>query len=85
MPPRLTFDAEAAGIQGGPLRSGDVDLQTQLLQGPAVSLSHILAGSGNVSLWHKQAAHTNMDVLDTRREGKGGMSVACGTCGSFFS
>lgn len=72
LPPGLTFDAEAAGIQRGPLCSGDVDLQTQLLQGPAVSLSHILAGGSNVSLWHKQAAHTNMDVLDPRREEGGG-------------
>lgn len=60
----LTFDAEAAGIQCGTLGSGDNDLQTQLLQRPAVGLGHILAGSGDVSLWHKQAAEAHVDVLE---------------------
>lgn len=70
LPSCLTFDAEAAGVQRGALCSGDVDLQTQLLQRPAVSLGHILAGGGNVRLWHKQAADTHVDVLDTEREKK---------------
>lgn len=64
----LTFDAKAAGIQCGTLCSGDIDLQTQLLQRPAISLGHILAGSCDVSLWHKKAAKANMDVLDKREE-----------------
>lgn len=66
----LTFDAEAAGIQCGTLGSGHIDLQTQLLQRPAVSLGHILAGSGDVSLWHKQAAEAHMDVLEREENRK---------------
>lgn len=60
----LTFDAEAACIQCGTLGSGDINLQTQLLQGPAVGLGHILTGSSDVSLWHKQAAEAHVDVLE---------------------
>lgn len=59
----LTFDAKAAGVQCGTLGGGDIDLQTQLFQRPAVRLGHILAGSSNVSLWHKQAAQAHVDVL----------------------
>ena len=62
----LTFDAKAAGIQHGPLDSSDIDLQTQLLQRPAVGLGYVLTGSGDVSLWHKQAAEAHMDVLEER-------------------
>lgn len=64
----LTFDAEAAGIQCGTLCSSDIDLQTQLLQRPTVGLGHILAGSSDVSLWHKQAAEAHMDVLERTEE-----------------
>ena len=66
----LTFDAEAAGIQCGTLGSGHIDLQTQLLQRPAVGLGHILAGSGDVSLWHKQAAKAHVDVLEREENRK---------------
>ena len=59
----LTFDAEAAGIESGSLGSGDVDLQTELLQGPAVGLGHVLTGGCDVGLRHKQAAQALMDVL----------------------
>lgn len=59
----LTFDPKAAGVQCGTLGGGDIDLQTQLFQRPAVRLGHILAGGGNVSLWHKQAAQAHVDVL----------------------
>lgn len=51
-----TFDAEAAGIKRGPLGGGDVDLQTQLLQGPAVGLGHVLTSGRDVGLGDKQAA-----------------------------
>ena len=60
----LTFDAEAAGVQDGALGVGDVDLQTELLQRPAVGLGHVLARGRDVSLGHKQAAETHVDVLD---------------------
>lgn len=63
----LTFDAEAAGVQCSALGGGDIDLQTQLFQRPAVGLSHILAGCGDVSLWHKQAAEAHVDVLDKEK------------------
>lgn len=66
----LTFDAEAAGIQCGTLGGGDIDLQTQLFQRPAVGLGHILAGSGDVRLWHKQAAEAHVDVLEKEKKRK---------------
>lgn len=59
----LTRDAEAAGVEGSTLRGGDVDLQAELLQGPAVGLGHVLPGGGDVRLRHKQAAQTHVDVL----------------------
>lgn len=59
----LTCDAEAAGVEGSTLRGGDVDLQAELLQGPAVGLGHVLPGGGDVRLRHKQAAQTHVDVL----------------------
>lgn len=51
-----TFDAKAAGVEHSLLGGGDVDLQTQLLQGPAVSLGHVLTGGRDVGLGDKQAA-----------------------------
>ena len=60
----LTFDAEAAGVQHGSLGGGDVDLQTEFLQRPAVGLGHVLAGGRDVGLRHKQTAQTHVDVLD---------------------
>lgn len=62
----LTFDAEAAGVQCGALGSGDIDLQTQLFQRPAVCLSHILAGCSDVGLGYEQAAEAHVDVLEQR-------------------
>lgn len=59
----LTRDAEAAGVEGSTLRGGDIDLQAELLQGPAVGLGHVLPGGGDVRLRHKQAAQTHVDVL----------------------
>lgn len=58
-----TFDAKAAGVQRGALARGDIDLEAQLLQRPAVGLSHVLAGSSDVSLRNKQAAEAHVDVL----------------------
>lgn len=64
----LTFDSKAASIQSSTLGGGDIHFQTQLFQRPAVCLGHILAGCSNVSLWHKQAAQANMDVLEKGRQ-----------------
>lgn len=58
-----TFDSKAAGVQRGALGRGDINLQAQLLQRPAVGLGHVLAGSGDVSLRNKQAAEAHVDVL----------------------
>lgn len=52
-PLALTFDAKAAGIQLCPLAGGHIHLQTQLLQGPAVGLGHILTGGRDVGLRYK--------------------------------
>lgn len=82
----LTFDAKAAGVQCGTLGGGDIDLQTQLFQRPAVRLGHILAGSSNVSLWHKQAAQAHVDVLQkgqqegeriNQKKKKSNLSILC--------
>lgn len=59
----LTFDAEAAGVQRRPLRGRDVDLQTELLQRPAVDLRHVLTRGRDVCLRHKQTAQVHVDVL----------------------
>ena len=61
-----TFDAQAADVECGLLCGGDVDLQTQLLQGPAVVLGHILTDGRDVGLRDTQAAQAHMDVLDRR-------------------
>lgn len=58
-----TFNSKAAGVQRGALGRGDIDLQAQLLQRPAVGLGHVLAGSSDVSLRNKQAAEAHVDVL----------------------
>lgn len=58
-----TFDAEAARIQNGALGVGDVNLQTKLLQRPAVSLGHVLAGGGDVRLRYKKTPQADVDVL----------------------
>lgn len=59
----LTRDPKAAGVERGVLRSGDVDLQAQLLQRPAVCLGHVLPRGRDVRLGHEQATQTHVDVL----------------------
>lgn len=60
----LTFDAKAAGVQLCPLGGRHhVDLQTELLQGPAVGLGHVLTSGRDVGLRHKQAAQAHVDIL----------------------
>lgn len=61
--PPLTGDPEAAGVQRGALGGGDVHLQAELLQGPAVGLGHVLPGGGDVGLGHEQATQAHVDVL----------------------
>lgn len=70
--PPLTGDPEAAGVQRGALGGGDVHLQAELLQGPAVGLGHVLPGSGDVGLGHEQAAQAHVDVLWGRAAGERG-------------
>ena len=67
--PPLTGDPKAAGVQCGTLGGGDVHLQAELLQGPAVGLGHVLPGGGDVGLGHEQAAQAHVDVLEERAAG----------------
>lgn len=59
----ITFDAKATRVKRCPLGGGDVDLQAELLQGPAVNLGDVLPGGSDVSLRHKQAAQADVNVL----------------------
>ncbi len=63
----LTSDAEAAGVQRRSLRRRHVHLQIQLLQRPAVDLSHVLPRGRDVGLRHEQTTQVHVDVLQESR------------------